>query len=78
MNTYSRVDAAPKSVLRDAFGREIMTLEEMDISRLVESFPNLKVLRCDGTDFLASYRTMGEAAEWVRRERAGLNATYTF
>ena len=32
-----------------------------DISRLVESFPNLKVLRCDGTDFLASYRTMGEA-----------------
>ena len=27
-----------------------------DISRLVESFPNLKVLRCDGTDFLESYR----------------------
>ena len=40
-----------------------------DISRLVESFPNLKVLRCDGTDFLASYRTLGEAVEWVRRER---------
>jgi len=40
-----------------------------DISRLVESFPNLKVLRCDGTDFLASYRTMGEAAAYVRRER---------
>lgn len=40
-----------------------------DVSRLVESFPNLKVLRCDGTDFLASYKTMGEAAEWVRRER---------
>ena len=32
-----------------------------DISRLVESFPNLKVLRCDGTDFLDSYRTLGEA-----------------
>ena len=40
-----------------------------DVSRLVESFPHLKVLRCDGTDFLASYRTMGEAVEWVRRER---------
>jgi 2-oxoisovalerate dehydrogenase E1 component len=40
-----------------------------DVSRLVESFPNLKVLRCDGTDFLASYRTMREAVEWVRNER---------
>jgi 2-oxoisovalerate dehydrogenase E1 component len=40
-----------------------------DISKLVESFPNLKVLRCDGTDFLASYRTLGEAVAWVRRER---------
>jgi 2-oxoisovalerate dehydrogenase E1 component len=40
-----------------------------DISKLVESFPNLKVLRCDGTDFLASYRTMGEAVAYVRRER---------
>ena len=40
-----------------------------DISRLVESFPNLKVLRCDGTDFLESYRTMGEAVDYVRRER---------
>jgi 2-oxoisovalerate dehydrogenase E1 component len=40
-----------------------------DISRLVESFPNLKVLRCDGTDYLDSYRTLGEAVAWVRRER---------
>jgi 2-oxoisovalerate dehydrogenase E1 component len=40
-----------------------------DVSRLVESFPNLKLLRCDGTDFLDSYRTIGEAAAWVRRER---------
>ncbi len=40
-----------------------------DISRLVETFPNLKVLRCDGTDFLDSYRTLGDAAAWVRRER---------
>jgi 2-oxoisovalerate dehydrogenase E1 component len=40
-----------------------------DVSRLVESFPNLKVWRCDGTDFLASYRTLGEAVAYVRRER---------
>lgn len=40
-----------------------------DVSRLVESFPNLKLWRCDGTDFLDSYRTLGEAAAHVRRER---------
>lgn len=40
-----------------------------DISRLVESYPNLKVMRCDGTDFIDSYRTLGEAAAYVRRER---------
>jgi 2-oxoisovalerate dehydrogenase E1 component len=40
-----------------------------DISKLVEHFPNLKVLRCDGTDYLDSYRTLGEAVAWVRRER---------
>jgi 2-oxoisovalerate dehydrogenase E1 component len=40
-----------------------------DVSRLVENYPNLKVMRCDGTDFLDSYRTLGEAAEYVRRER---------
>jgi 2-oxoisovalerate dehydrogenase E1 component len=40
-----------------------------DVSRLVESFPNLKVWRCDGTDFLDSFRTLGEAAAYVRRER---------
>ena len=27
------------------------------------------MLRCDGTDFLESYRTLGEAAAYVRRER---------
>ncbi len=41
-----------------------------DISRLVESFPNLRVFRVDGTDYLASYRTMGEAVAHVR-ERKG-------
>ena len=40
-----------------------------DISKLVESFPNLKVLRCDGTDYLDSYHTLGDAVAWVRRER---------
>jgi len=50
-----------------------------DVSRLVESFPNLKVLRCDGTDYVASYRTMEEAVQWVRRERkpALVHATVT-
>src|SRR5215467_14288418 len=32
------------------------------ISKLVENFPGLKVLRCDGTDFADSHRTMTEAA----------------
>ena len=40
-----------------------------DISKLVESFPNLEVFRCDGTDFIDSYRTLGDAVAWVRRER---------
>jgi 2-oxoisovalerate dehydrogenase E1 component len=41
-----------------------------DISRVVESFPNLRVFRVDGTDYLASYRTMAEAVTHVR-ERKG-------
>lgn len=36
------------------------------ISRLVTGFPGLKILECDGTDFLASYRAMKEAAEYAR------------
>lgn len=37
VDTYSRVDAVPKSVLRDATtGAVLMTLEEVDVSRLVE------------------------------------------
>ncbi len=39
------------------------------VSRLVESFPNLLVLRCDGTDVIESYRTMGEAVDWCREQR---------
>ena len=37
-----------------------------DISRLVESFPNMRIFRCDGTDYLASYRTMRDAVAHVR------------
>jgi 2-oxoisovalerate dehydrogenase E1 component len=40
-----------------------------DVSKLVESFPNLQLWRCDGTEFLESYRTLGEAVSYVRRER---------
>jgi 2-oxoisovalerate dehydrogenase E1 component len=41
-----------------------------DISRLVESFPSLRVLRVDGTDPLASFRVMREAVAHAR-ERKG-------
>ncbi len=37
-----------------------------DISRVVEGFVGLTVFRCDGTDFLASYRTMRDAVMHVR------------
>jgi 2-oxoisovalerate dehydrogenase E1 component len=37
-----------------------------DISRLVENFPGLKVLRCDGTDVLDSYRTVTDAVAYCR------------
>ncbi|MEO7192902.1 MAG: dehydrogenase E1 component subunit alpha/beta [Vicinamibacterales bacterium] len=39
------------------------------ISRLVESFPDLRIVRCDGTDALASYRAMTEAVDWCRARR---------
>jgi 2-oxoisovalerate dehydrogenase E1 component len=49
------------------------------ISRLVESFPNLTVIRCDGTDVLASYRAMTEAVAGARARRgpALVHATVT-
>jgi 2-oxoisovalerate dehydrogenase E1 component len=40
-----------------------------DISRLVAGHPNLRVFRCDGTDFAASYATMTEAVNYCRQER---------
>ena len=39
------------------------------ISGLLESFPDLKIVRCDGTDVLASYRAMREAVAWCRERR---------
>src|SRR5687768_139392 len=40
-----------------------------DISRLVESFPDLAVYRCDGTDYVESYETLEEAIAYVRERR---------
>jgi len=40
-----------------------------NIARLVAAFPSLEILEVDGTDFLASYRTMREAAEYCRAGR---------
>ena len=40
-----------------------------DISRLVESFPGLKVVRVDGTDFVASYAAYGQAVAYARQRR---------
>ena len=40
-----------------------------DISRLVRSFPGLHVDSIDGTDFLASLRSMREAAAYVRARK---------
>ena len=37
-----------------------------DISELVESFPDLHVIRVDGTDGTASFRAMSEAVAWAR------------
>jgi 2-oxoisovalerate dehydrogenase E1 component len=40
-----------------------------DISKLVESFPGLKVVRTDGTDVLASYRACREAIQYARARK---------
>jgi len=40
-----------------------------DISRLVENFPHLLVRTCDGTDPIASYRVLSEAAGHCRSGR---------
>jgi 2-oxoisovalerate dehydrogenase E1 component len=40
-----------------------------DISRVVDHFPNLRVLRCDGTDYLASHRAMRDAVTHLRARK---------
>jgi 2-oxoisovalerate dehydrogenase E1 component len=40
-----------------------------DISRLVEGFPGLRVVRTDGTDFEASWRAVAEAFAWARARK---------
>jgi len=40
-----------------------------DISRVVEHFPNLRVARCDGTDYLASHRAMRDAVAHARARK---------
>ncbi len=40
-----------------------------NLSALVEKWPGLKVLRCDGTDVVESYETMTEAVAWCRARK---------
>src|SRR5687767_10590224 len=40
-----------------------------DISRLVESFPHLEVIRVDGSDLIQSYRAMREAVAYARARK---------
>ncbi|HLW75671.1 MAG TPA: thiamine pyrophosphate-dependent enzyme, partial [Bryobacteraceae bacterium] len=40
------------------------------ISQLVSGFPDLKILRCDATDFVDSFATMSEAVDYCRSQRA--------
>ena len=40
-----------------------------DVSRLVETFPDLHVGRADGTDVVDSYRAMRDAVQWARARR---------
>ena len=39
------------------------------ISRLVSGFPDLRIIECDGADFLASFRAMKEAEAYARSGR---------
>jgi 2-oxoisovalerate dehydrogenase E1 component len=40
-----------------------------DLGRLVESFPALKLVRCDGTDVIASFHAMAEAVAYCRARK---------
>ena len=50
-----------------------------DISRVLDGFPGLRTFRCDGTDYLASYRTLREAVQHTRDRKgpALVHATVT-
>ena len=37
-----------------------------NVSRLLAGFPNLKIVECDGTDVLESWRASGEVVGWCR------------
>ena len=39
------------------------------VSRLLTGFPGLKIVECDGTDLLESYRASQEAVRWCRERR---------
>jgi 2-oxoisovalerate dehydrogenase E1 component len=41
-----------------------------DLSRVVSGFDGLQTYKCDGTDYLASLDTMGEAVAYVRSRRS--------
>jgi 2-oxoisovalerate dehydrogenase E1 component len=40
-----------------------------DISRIVEGIPGMRVFRCDGTDYLASYKTLRDAVTHARARK---------
>jgi len=40
-----------------------------NVSRLLSGFPNLHIVRCDGTDLLSSHAASGEAVAWCRQGR---------
>jgi 2-oxoisovalerate dehydrogenase E1 component len=50
-----------------------------DISRLLSGFPGLQLYRCDGTDYVASYRTLQDAIGHIRAGKgpALVHATVT-
>ena len=48
-----------------------------DISRIVKSFPGLRVDTVDGTDFLASLKVMRDAALHVRARKVRRSSTRT-
>ncbi len=70
LNTAS-TRALPVLFLVEDNGYAISTPVEVqtpggDIARVFDGVPGLTVMRCDGTDFLASHRTMADAVAHIR------------